>query len=343
MRWSEPLLERILMQMEPLLSSGLTLIDTLSIVENTLPKKIALAFKTVREKILGGERVPDAFQAIGWPTYAVLSLAMAERTGDYGEQFKQLKEYYRKRIRFRKDMWGKLTYPLILIVFAFVLLIFMFVYFIPYLSELRASIVSMQLQTESTDGAGEMNPFLFPKIIIIVIAGLTMGGAVLAFLLRQPRVGVLKFLLFFPFLGSFIRRTYTRGIVSQLAVSLEAGYDILSAANMLEKDTRQPMMKDFYKKLADAVSAGATVREATAEIFWLDHDWSLFIESGERSGRFTEQLTVYDDRLKFLVEQQLSAVLAWVEPGVLVLIGGIVFMLVMSIFLPLMDVIQTLS
>lgn len=331
------------MQMEPLLSSGLTLIDTLSIVENTLPKKTAHAFKTVREKVLGGERVPDAFQAIGWPTYAVFSMAMAERTGDYGEQFRKLKAYYRKRIRFRKAMWGKLTYPLILLGFAFVLLIFMLVYFIPYLSELRSSIVSMQPHTESTDGAGEIDPFIFPKIIIIVMASLAMVGVLLALLLRQPRAAVLKFLLFIPFLGPFIRRTYTREIVSQLAVSLEAGYDILSAADMLGKDARQPVIKDFYKKLAEAVSAGATIREATADIFWLDHDWPLLIESGERSGRLTEQLTVYDDRLNFLIEQQLSAVLAWVEPGVLVLIGGIVFMLVMSIFTPLMDVIQTLS
>ncbi|MBE3594781.1 MAG: type II secretion system F family protein [Candidatus Carbobacillus altaicus] len=343
MRWSEPLLERVLMQMEPLLSSGLTLIDTLSIVEKSLPKKIAHAFSTVREKVLDGERVPEAFQAIGWPPYAVYSLAMADRTGDYGEQFRQLKDYYRKRIRFRKEMWGKLTYPLILISFALVLLIFMLVYFIPYLTELNASIVSLQPQTERENSAGEADPFLLPKVMIVVVATLIVVCAVLAFLARKPRAGVLRFLLVVPFLGPFIRRTYTREVVSQLAVSLEAGYDILSAATMLGKEAWQPVIQGFYRQLADAVSAGATVAEATVGIFWLDQDWHMFIVSGERSGRLTEQLNVYGDRLQFLTEQQLSAVLAWVEPGILVFIGGIVFMLVMSVFSPLMDMIHTLS
>jgi len=331
------------MQMEPLISSGLTLIDTLSIVENSLPKKIALALRAVREKVLEGERVPDAFQAIGWPPYAIASLTMADRTGDYGEQFKQLKDYYRKRIRFRKEMWGKLTYPLILIGFALVLLVFLLVYFIPYLIELRTSIMSLQPQTAHKNVVGAPDPFLLPKVMIAVVLILIVVGAVLALLAHKPRAVVLRFLIVVPFLGPFIRRTYTREVVSQLAVSLEAGYDILSAAAMLGKEARQPVIKDFYRQLADAVSAGATVAQATVGIFWLDQDWTLFIVSGERSGRLTQQLNVYSDRLQFLTDQQLSTVLAWVEPGILVFIGGIVLMLVMSIFSPLMDMIHTLS
>ncbi|MBE3596853.1 MAG: type II secretion system F family protein [Hydrogenibacillus sp.] len=337
-RWSDAMMERVLLQLEPLAASGFTLTESFRLVEKRLRRPEAAAIRAVRIAVEAGTPLSEAFTIIRWPHYAVAALALADRTGDYDTQLAHLRKYYQDRLRFRRALYGRLAYPFVLVSLVILLLIFLLVYLIPQLSAVREQLAVLDAATTVPSG----DPFVVPRLVLMTMIGIGNAIIAAAVLSRRPTEHTLRLIVRLPVWGTMLRRMLTREAAEQLGVALRAGYDILSAVRMLKAETARPALREFYGRLESRLLAGETLTAATAGVFWLDAEWAIFVESGERSGRLAEQLLAYAGRLQSMVEDGLNRLLTFIEPALLIAIGAVVFYLAMDMFMPMLDILERL-
>jgi len=99
-------------------------------------------------------------------------------------------------------------------------------------------------------------------------------------------------------------------------------------------------MRDAIEAATLRVREGAQVNKSLAESGLFPPITLHLIASGEASGRLDEMLDRAAEQQEREVETLVGAVMAALGPALVVLMGGLVFLIVMAILLPIFDLNQ---
>lgn len=314
------------------------------VMEATIHSKFRELVGEMRKKVEEGSSLYDAMKASGVFDALALGLVRAgEESGKLGETFDHLKNIYRRNEIVRKKVLGLMTYPLVVMVIAALVIFFLMRFTIPQFVGLFV---------------GSGMPLPVPTQILIHVSDFTVGYpwvvfmgifAFVVFLIRVPAIyrsmpsihgGVLKT----PILGSvqkkLIQETFVRIFVSLLKADLK----YLDALALCRTISTNYIYRGAIARAVVSVSLGNSLMvslEEDKDIFGL-----LLVRSlgfGEKTGRIEEGLTPLAEMLSFEITEYIDQMKNYIEPLFMVLIGGVVLLIMLALFMPIFSLPRLIS
>ena len=329
--------EAMFAELHSLLGSGLDFSRSFSLlIEGERDVQTKTLLSSLYRSVVRGEALARAFERSG--RFAPLDcgvLRIGEQTGRLDEALAFLADYYRKRIAQRRMISGAVSYPLIILFTAIVVVIFMVLVIVPMFeqvySRMGGELPTMTRWIISLSRA-------FPTYL--TVAALAGAGTLLWWKIYGDRPSVQRFacgwLLKIPVVGDTLKKSVQARFCRLLGLLASSGVPLLQGIGMLEGIIVFYPYRVSFARIARELERGACLSEALesfAELY--DRRLVTLLRVGEQTGRLPEMLAREGDVLTGELEHRLRSLGNLLEPVLILLVGLLVAVILVAMYLPM--------
>lgn len=322
------------------LTSVSTLEEALRTIALQVDKpKLKQVIGEVHAAVLEGYRLSDAMArpAKAFPPLYRAMVAAGESSGALPAILDRLADLLEQQQQVRAKITTALVYPIVLAAVACLVVAALMVFVIPKV-------------VEQFDSMGQTLPLL-TRLVIGLSTGLQTFGwlilasaaiAVFAFLRalrhRAFKLAVDLWLLSLPMIGRLIRDVHAARLARTLATMVASGLPMLEGLILTAGTVRNAVLQVALDDMIAAIREGGALSVAMrrAEVF--PPVLVYMTASGESSGRVEAMLMRAADYLEREFETFTATLLSLLEPAIIVLLGGVVTTIVLSILLPILQI-----
>jgi type IV pilus assembly protein PilC len=326
-------------QLSVLIDAELPLIQSLNILaEQTKNKYFKNVIKDIRADVEAGSTLNQAkrkFPNVFDDLYCNL-VASGEQSGSLDIMLRRLAEYLEKIVRLRAQVRQAMIYPSAVLSFAIIVCIFMLWKVIPVFAgiflELGAELPFL------TSVVLALSIFIQKYILLIAI-----GFVALIFGVRYWRRTVSgrritdKFLLRMPLFGKLLEKVGLSRVTRTLSTLLSGGVPMLESMKITSSTSGNVIVEDFIMQARSMVAEGTSLRDALREKGRFPFMMIQMVGVGEATGTLDEMLSKLADFYDEEVEYSVANLLSILEPILLIFVGLIVGSIVISMYLPIFD------
>jgi type IV pilus assembly protein PilC len=157
------------------------------------------------------------------------------------------------------------------------------------------------------------------------------------------RATVDKALLKLPVIGNVIRKTAVARFTRTLGVLISSGVPILSGLEITAKTSGNVVIQAAIDRVRMAISQGKNITGPLMETGVFPPMVCQLIAVGEQTGRLAEMLEKIADFYDEEVDAAVAAMTSLIEPIVIVLMGAVIGGLLVSMYLPMFDLIGAIK
>lgn len=339
-------LDFFLTQLSTFLKSGITLVDSVKILSKQSSKKNHKSvYKSIIYELTMGENFSEALNKQGdvFPRLLINMVKTSELTGDLPETLDDMADYYRETEKTRKQMVSAITYPVVVLLFAVVVLFYIMISVIPQFvsiySDLDAELPRITVVVV------KMSSFLKNNWMYI-IAGVIAFILIFAILFKTIKVFktiIQSLLMHLPVFGKIIIYNEITMFTKTFASLLNHNVYITDCMEVLSKITNN----EVYKMLIFDTITNLAKGEAISNSF--KNHWAFpniayeMILTGEKTGQLGNMM---DKVAKYYQEQHKNAInqiKAFIEPIMIVILAIIVGVVLLSVVLPMFDMYEGIA
>jgi type IV pilus assembly protein PilC len=320
-----------------LLKAGLPVVRSFEILlERQKSPTLRRVLTDVRERVNAGMSISEAFAEEGdlFPRLYWTSLKAGEKSGEIEAVLRRYLKYQKTVIALTRKVVSTLVYPAILIGLSMGLITILMTYVIPRFTEFFADF-NAELPLLTVVVLSVAN-FLRTNFLLLA-AGIGGGGYLASRWLKTAsgRVWFDAVILKLPIIGGIFRRFSITQFTRSLATLLGGGTPLVPA---LENAADAIGNRSISRKVREVVPKVREGRELwkTLDETGIFTDLTIeMIKVGESSGALEEMLSsvseFYDEEIDLL----LARVISFVEPAILVIMGGVIVTILLSVYLPM--------
>ncbi len=318
-----------------LIHAGIGLGDALNLISDETDN---IWIKEMAKQVDNGDSLSKAIKDTEeFPVYVSGLIAVGEETGHLENVLITLSEYYERRSKFDRYLKETLTYPLGMTVLVLTVIGIILIKVMPIFSEVYSS-----FGEKMTGAAGWLLTFgswlesMLPIIFIILIAILV---GVVAF--TKIKVIREKIISIFGDKGITYKINNTR-IVQALALGVSSGLS-LEESLTLASNLVNTKAKNRCLQCIELLDNNKSQRQALNESGILDKSSCKLLEFGQRSG--TEDLTINKIARDMLEENEaaLNKLVGNIEPIIVMISSLLIGMILLSVMLPLVNILLAIS
>ena len=289
----------------------------------------------VTERVKSGESLSAAFEAQGgFPTIYTTTLLAGERSGNLQEVLERFISFQRVSLTFSKKLTASLIYPCVLIVFVTGLFIFLITVVVPQFSTLYDGMgIKLPWLTVALlnfgVGAQHKGPWV-ALVLAAVIYGLVRYSKtdrgrdqVDGFRIGIPIFGKIWIKYQVALFGRTLSTLLTGGL--PLVPSLETAAKSISSNRIAKAVFSSVVRVREGKSLADSLSGTKVFPPVSTEM----------IAVGEQTGALPQMLNSVAEFFEEDVETALTALMALIEPMILLVMGVFVVVILIALYLPI--------
>jgi type IV pilus assembly protein PilC len=175
------------------------------------------------------------------------------------------------------------------------------------------------------------------EYIFFVIAGLAILGTLL-FLWARSEAGALvidRFKPRIPVIGNIWLKAQIAQFVRTLSTLLAGGSPLVNALDTSADAMGSKLISTSVRKAVAQVREGTPLHTALLETHVMPDLALEMIEVGEASGALAPMLTSVAEFYEQEVDLKLTAILAWVEPAILVIMAAVIAFILIALYLPM--------
>lgn len=320
-----------------LLSSGLDFSRAfLLLTDSGQDRKVKSLLTALYTSVVNGGTLWESFRNSG--SFTALDagvLRIGEETGRIGESLQFLSDYYDRRISQRKMITGALSYPLIVMVTALLVLVFMMLVIVPMFEQVYA-----RMGGELPGITRSIIAFsrAFPALLLWLGSGSFLLGGIVWRYRKSPvvRSASARLLLRLPGIGPLIRKNQEARFCKLLYLLYGSGVPLLQGIEML-KD-----IITFYPYQQSFISVGRALRQGELLAAGLASFAPLYnrklltlLRVGEETNRLAPMLLHEGDELTRELEHELKQVGNFLEPVLILGVGGLVALVLIAMYMPM--------
>jgi len=301
--------------------------------------KVRRILLAVHAGVLEGYRLSDAMtrQKGAFPGLYCAMVAAGESSGALPAILERLADLQEKEQQVRGKVVTALVYPSMLAVTATLVIISLMTFVVPRV-------------VEQFDTVGQKLPFLTRAVIAVseafqaaglpALGALALGGVAFSQALRQPafRVRVDRFVLRLPVIGRLTRDLHAAQLGRTLATMIAGGLPVLEGLTITARTVRNLVLRRATEQMAAAIREGGSLSAAMRKSGVMPPILMAMAASGESSGRLDIMLERAADYLEREFNTFTAVTLSLLEPAIIVLMGGLVALIVLSILLPILQI-----
>lgn len=293
----------------------------------------------VRAGVMEGRGLADSMTAQGaaFPPLYRAMIAAGERSGALEPILRRLADGLESEQQARGKVAAALIYPAVLAVTAVLVIGALMVFVVPRI-------------VEQFDSMGQSLPLLTRLVIGVsaLLAGwgwlMALGliglGAAAALLLRDEgrRLRFDSGLLKLPLVGRTMRELHGASMARTLAAMLASGLPVLEGLTITARTVGNRRLRHATETMAESVREGGGLAAAMRRAGVFPPVLTHMAASGEASGRLEPMLERAADYLDREFSTRTAVLLSLLEPAVIIVMGGVVAVIVLSILLPILQI-----
>ncbi|KHL60531.1 type II secretion system inner membrane protein GspF [Xanthomonas euvesicatoria] len=284
--------------------------------------------------VVEGFRLSDAMarQGKAFPALYRAMVAAGESAGALPQVLERLADLLERQAQVRSKLQSALVYPAALAATAGAVVIVLMTFVVPKVVD----------QFDSMDRA---LPWLTRAVIgvshFLLHAGIPLVIAVVAALqlLKRPalRLTADRALLRAPLLGRLLRDLHAARMARTLAIMVNSGLPLMEGLMIAARTVDNRALRLATDGMVTAIREGGSLAAAMKRAGVFPPTLLYMASSGENSGRLAPMLERAADYLEREFETFTAAAMSLLEPAIIVLLGGVVAVIVLSILLPILQ------
>lgn len=331
-------------QLSLMLDSGVPVAEALEgIIRQSPPGALKRVLTDVRRRVESGEPLSDSLSRhprVFTPFFVNLIRA-AEMSGRLGETFERIGAYLANQRDIATRVRGALTYPVVLLVLAIGVVIFLMTYMLPKFTTMYAGKEDMlPAATKFVVGVSNWLTNYWPWWTGGIVASV-IGATVYFRTAPGRRVGH-WILLNLPILGRMMRKAALTRSLHTLGTLIGSGVSMLDAVAI----TRRVVGNHYYEQMWDDVSReiqrGQQLSTALLESPIFPRPLAQTIEAGERSGEIGSVMQRISDWVERDLKEGITSATRLIEPLMIIVVGSIVGTIAAAMLLPIFSIARTL-
>jgi type IV pilus assembly protein PilC len=324
-------------QFSTMIDAGLPLIQGLNILaeqaENPTFRKI---LKELTKDVEGGATLAEAMKKHPevFDNLFVNLVSAGEIGGILDTILQRLATFIEKAAELKAKIKGAMTYPIVVMAIAFIVIAVILIFVIPVFEDMFASF-------------GSALPV--PTQIVVAMSNFMKGNAhwiiialvVISWVLKRYRAttGGRKLTdtlaLKLPVFGDLLRKTAVARFTRTLGTMMQSGVPILDALEIVAKTAGNVVIEEIIYDVRGSIAEGQTIAEPLSENDVFPGMVIQMISVGEATGALDTMLEKIADFYDKEVDTAVEALTSMLEPLLMLFLGGAIGGLVVAMYLPI--------
>ncbi|RXR08354.1 type II secretion system inner membrane protein GspF [Pseudoxanthomonas composti] len=289
-------------------------------------------------RVVEGFRLSEAMarQGQAFPPLYRAMVSAGESSGALPQILERLADLLERQQQVRAKLQTALAYPIALAATAVLVVIALMTFVVPKVVEQFDSMGrALPLLTRIVIGLSDVLVHAgVPLLVALVAAGIALGR-----LLRRPgfRLAFDRGLLRLPLLGRLLRDVHAARMARTLSIMVSSGLPLMEGLAITAHTVSNRVLRAATETMVASIREGGSVSSAMRRAAVFPPTLLYMVSSGENSGRLPEMLERAADYLEREFNTFTSAALSLLEPAIIVLLGGVVAVIVLSILLPILQ------
>lgn len=331
-------------QASTLIGAGIPLVESLGALgEQVENPRLKSVLGEVRDRVNQGSSLADALaQSKAFPDLYVSMVRAGEAGGALETVLERLADYLESQVRLRNKVSSILIYPLVMFLFAMLVVGVLVTVVLPQITELLESL-------------NQPLPFYTRWIIAIsrfvrswwwaLALGAATGVVGLRAALRSERGrdGWDRLSLRLPVVGRAVRLIAISRFTRTLATLLSGGLPIVRALDTAKHVANNTVLGRAIDAASESITEGASVAKPLRESGEFPPMVTHMIEVGERSGELEAMLGKVADTYDEQVETLVTRLTALLEPLLILLMVGVVVVIILATLVPLLNITSSIG
>jgi type IV pilus assembly protein PilC len=329
-----------LRQFSTLLRAGVSVVESTRILaDQTESKPLRKALLDVEQDLKEGNPFSNAVsrhKKIFTPLFINMMRA-GEASGTIDETLERLAEHFEKQHQTRQKIISAMAYPIILLVIAIGVVIFLLVSVVPTFVEMFAdfggelpAITQFVLHASTF-----MQGFWW---VIVLLAILFAGSIMLVRQKKETKYYLDYFLLRVPIFGKMLQKAALARMTRTLSSLFTSSVPILQAMGIVENVVENEVIARVIRQSRDSLEKGQSLTVPMKNHWAFPPLISHMIAIGEETGSLDAMLGKVADFYEREVENSTERLKSLIEPLMIVLLAGLVGTIVTSIMIPMFDI-----
>lgn len=326
-------------QLASLIKANIPLVEALTaLVEQTENERLKVVLEQVRRDVNEGSSLAKATSqhAKIFDTVFINMIEAGESSGTLGMVLIRLADLKEAQLRLRNKVVSGMTYPGLMMLVSSGLLVAIFTFVIPKITKIFES----------------MNkPLPLSTKIMITISGLLInwwflfaGGAFfgaffftryIASAAGRPKWD--RFKLRAPVFGPLVRMIAITRFASTMSTLLGSGVPILTSLTIAQKLVDNAPISNAIKTARENITEGQSIADPLRKSGEFPPMILHMISIGEKTGELPDMLRNVAETYEEQVNSKIEGMTALLEPAMIVIMGGAIAVIIVSVFMPLME------
>jgi type IV pilus assembly protein PilC len=332
-------------EMIALLKAGLPVVHSFEILlERQESATLRRILADIRDRINSGASLSDAFAAQGdvFPRLYWTSLKAGEKSGEIESVLRRYLKYQKTVMALARKVISTLVYPAILIALSGILIAVLMTFVIPRFQDFFQDFqADLPLLTRVVIGFATF----LRRNVLFIVGGLVAGGFFLSRWMKSTagREWRDAALLRVPVVGGILRRFSITQFTRSLATLLGGGTPLVPALENASDAIGNRFVSRRVRTVVPRVREGGELWKALDQTGMFTNLTVEMIKVGETSGALEEMLSSVSDFYDEEIDMLLARVISFVEPAILVIMGGVIMTILLSVYLPIFRIMSQIK
>ncbi len=328
-----------------MLKSGMDLNRSLDVLaKQSKSKKLKKNLFHLSDSVKKGTELSKSMENQGsaFPYLLKRTVQAGEMSGQMAEIIEKMAVHYEKDMKLRRKIRGAMMYPIVLAIIAVIAVSILLIKVMPGFVTMFEG-VGMELPA-LTRFVMWLSSFLVHNWIWILLVLFAVVFLIrVALQQKDIRIAWDRIKLKLPLIGTNVGKIVTARFTRTLSTMLYSGIPMIQALRAAGETTGNKFVESKIEESVEGIEKGMgmTAQLAATNIF--PPMMLSMIGIGEESGRLDEMLETTADYYDEEMEVALESLVTMLEPLLIVIMGVVIGTIVVAMYLPMFDIIQTVK
>jgi type IV pilus assembly protein PilC len=327
-------------QFATMINAGMSMLRTLTILsEQSDSVELKRVLTHVKADLEAGNSLSAAFQKHprAFPPLMISMVRAGEQGGFLDLSMRQIADTFESEVKLRGKVKSAMTYPVVVLVMAVLLVTAMLIFVVPVFSGLFKSLggqlpFATQVLVDASNGMKYIAPLMALTTVLSAYLWRKHGKS------EQVRNLVDPLKLKIPVFGKLFQKIALTRFARTLGTLLRSGVPVLAALDITSETTGNVVIGRAIKDVGESVKSGETISGPLRNHPVFPSMVVHMMASGEETGALDEMLGKIAEFYDEEVETMTESLTALIEPLMIAFLGTIVGGMIVALYLPMFKI-----
>ena len=332
-------------QFSIMITSGISIVDSVAVLkQQSYSSYLKSVLEFVHEDINSGSLLSEAMKKHpnAFPDFFRNMVYVGEMSGSLDSVLSSIADYYESDNKIKKQVKSALSYPIMLVVMLFAVMILLVVFVIPTfmdaLAEMDVTMPGIAIALYNISQFIIQNWQIIFLIVLVIVVGIIIfkstDAGKMFFDMLKVKIPLIKKIQIALQASRFARC---------FSLLLASGMDVLEALEVVNVILGNRYVEKEFKLIVDDVRQGKSLTESLGEHKLFPDMLQQMVAVGEKTGQLDSVLgrccSYFDEQ----VATTLTSVTGIIQPVILGCLGGVIGVVFYAVYSPMLEIMTNLA